>query len=55
MPVYKENEFRIPLNHLTRTSNAGSQFQIRLTLFTVFRKSVKDFTGFQNMKEPMIS
>jgi len=46
---------------LNRTSNAGSQIQIFLTLFTGFRKSVKDFTGFrkpvkkftefQNMRE----
>jgi len=50
---------------LNRTSNADSQFQIRLTLFTGFRKPVKDFTGFQkpvkdstefqNMKESVIS
>jgi len=40
---------------LNRTSNADSQIQIRLVLFTGFQKPVKDFTGFQNMKEHVIS
>jgi len=55
MPIYKKKWILNSVKSLNRTSNVDLQIQIRLVLFTGFRKLVKNFIGFQNIKESVIS